>query len=184
MKIINRIIFHLFSFIVLFISAMGLMTLLRVVNLSSEYFAIAEIVKNPINQKIGIAVFIVLIMLSLKGLFFFGKEDEFDDGIELENDDGRLIITKHTLKNIIDQTVKSFDNIEDNYTKIYIDENSDISVLETIYVTNDTIIKEVSNSIQIKVKEAVKKSLDVELKVIDIRVRDVVKKKASRQERK
>lgn len=184
MKIINRVILHLFSFIILFISAMGLMTLLRVVSLSSEYLALAGVLNNIVYRRIGIAVFILLIILSLKGLFFFGNEEKYDDGIELENDDGRLIITKHTLKNIIDQTVKSFDNIEDSFTKIYIDENSDISVLETIYVTNDTIIKDLSNSIQIKVKEAVKKSLDVELKGIDIRVRDVVKKKASKSERK
>ena len=148
MKIINRIILHLFSFIILLISIIGLMTFLKTVSLSSEFLAVSDFVNDSANRKIGVAISIVFIILSLKSLLFYGKSEEYDDGIELENDDGKLIITKHTLTNIIDQTVRDFSNIEDSYTKLYIDENSDISVLETIYVTNDTVIKELSNNIQ------------------------------------
>ena len=184
MKIVNKLILQIFSFFILIVSVIGIMTLLGITDVSQEYLTICGIINDPTSKRIGIIILSIFILLALKGLFFYERKDDFDDGIQLENDDGRLIITRHTLKNIIDQTVKSFENIEDNYTKITIDENSDISILETIYVTDDTIIKDLSNNIQIKVKEAVKKSLDIELKGIDIRVRDVVKKKTSKAERK
>ena len=53
-------------------------------------------------------------------------------------------------------------------------ENNDLSILLTIEVSDNAIIKELSNNIQIRVKDAIKKSLDVEVKSIDIKVKNMI----------
>ena len=55
------------------------------------------------------------------------------------------------------------------------DENNDLSVSLTIEVDENAVIKELSNNIQIKVKDAIKKSIDVDVKSLDINVKDMVK---------
>ena len=45
-----------------------------------------------------------------------------------------------------------------------------------IEVDENAVIKELSNNIQIKVKDAIKKSIDVDVKSLDIRVKDMVQK--------
>ena len=42
-------------------------------------------------------------------------------------------------------------------------------------MSNNAVIKELSNNIQVKVKDAIKKSLDVDIKNLDIRVKNVIK---------
>ena len=55
------------------------------------------------------------------------------------------------------------------------DENNDLSVSLKIEVDENAVIKELSNNIQIKVKDAIKKSIDVDVKSLDINVKDMVK---------
>ena len=40
--------------------------------------------------------------------------------------------------------------------------------------SDNAVIKELSNNIQVKVKDAIKKSLDVDVKSLDIKVKDMV----------
>ena len=42
-------------------------------------------------------------------------------------------------------------------------------------MSNNAVIKELINNIQVKVKDAIKKSLDVDIKNLDIRVKNVIK---------
>ena len=44
----------------------------------------------------------------------------------------------------------------------------------TIEVLDNAVIKELSNNIQIRVKDAIKKSLDVEVKSLDIKVKNMI----------
>ena len=64
--------------------------------------------------------------------------------------------------------------MKDQQSKIILDENNDLSILLTIEVSDNAIIKELSNNIQIRVKDAIKKSLDVEVKSLDIKVKNMV----------
>ena len=41
-------------------------------------------------------------------------------------------------------------------------------------VSDQAVIKDLSNNIQVRVKDAIKKSLDVEVKSLDIKVKDMV----------
>ena len=93
----------------------------------------------------------------------------------LENEDGKLLITKDTLTSMVNSVVSSFEGVESQQSKIILDSNNDVSIILTLEVSNNAVIKELSNNIQVKVKEAIKKSLDVDIKNLDIRVKNVIK---------
>ena len=92
----------------------------------------------------------------------------------LENDDGKLLITKETLTSIVNSVVSGFESVKGQQSKIILDENNDLSILLTIEVSDNAVIKELSNNIQIRVKDAIKKSLDVEVKSLDIKIKNMV----------
>ena len=93
----------------------------------------------------------------------------------LENEDGKLLITKDTLTSMVNSVVSSFEGVESQQSKIILDSNNDVSIILTLEVSNNAVIKELSNNIQVKVKDAIKKSLDVDIKNLDIRVKNVIK---------
>ena len=64
---------------------------------------------------------------------------------------------------------------EENFRDGILLENNDVSIILTLEVSNNAVIKELSNNIQVKVKDAIKKSLDVDIKNLDIRVKNVIK---------
>ena len=84
------------------------------------------------------------------------------------------MITKETLTSIVNSVVAGFESVQGQQTRITLDENNDLSILLTIEVSDKAVIKELSNNIQIRVKDAIKKSLDVEVKSLDIKVKDMV----------
>ncbi len=66
-------------------------------------------------------------------------------------------------------------------TKILFDKDNNLSIILTIEVSEKAIIKELSNNIQIRVKDTIKKSLDIEVKSLDIRVKDMVRPEETKE---
>ena len=90
----------------------------------------------------------MLILLSIKCLFFPSYErhaqkyNDDEEGILLQNDNGKLLITKGTIKNLVNSTVDDFKNVDGADTNIYLDENNDVHVNLEINVYKETIIKD------------------------------------------
>ena len=133
------------------------------------------------NVLLGINV--VFIILAIKGIFFEAsdKEEKYKEGILLENEDGKLLITKDTLVSIVNSVVSGFDSVKSQQTKILFDKDNNLSIILTIEVYEKSIIKELSNNIQIRVKDTIKKSLDIEVKSLDIRVKDMVRPEETKE---
>ena len=177
MKVLDKIILCLFSVIILIMSVLTSFVIFGWLPLSDSYVYMSKILSDRINCNILIGINIILILMAIKGIFFESRtkeEKESSDGILLENEDGKLMIAKETLISIVNTTVSGFTSVKDKKAKILLDENNDVSIMITIEVANDAIIKELSNNIQIKVKEAIKKSLDIEVKNLDIKIKDIV----------
>ena len=102
----------------------------------------------------------------------------------LQNDNGKLLITKGTIKNLVNGTVDEFKELEGTEVDVNIDQNNEVYVDLTINVQKETVIKEVSTKLQNKIKDAVRKATDLEIKEINIKVKDVEKEKTERTEEK
>ena len=117
----------------------------------------------------------------MKALFFGSVskgEEKYNDGILLENDDGKLLITKETLISMINAVVAGFEGAKNCQTRVHLDKENNLSIVLTIEATSNTIIKELSNNLQIKIKEKIKESLDLDVTSINIRIKNIVESKA------
>ena len=150
------------------------------------YLLMINILSDTTTCNILIGVNIVFILLSLKAIFFESseKEEKYNDSVLLENDDGKLVITKETLIGIVNAVVEGFASVKDLQTKVYLDSENNLSIMLTVETTSDTVIKDLSNNLQIRIKEKIKESLDLEVKSINIRIKDVVEPKPSTNDKK
>lgn len=177
MKTIDRMILCVFSVVILIASIFSCFFIFNWADATNAYIFVTKLLADKTTCNILIGLNVVFILLAIKGIFFESKTEEeknLNNGILLENDDGKLLITKETLTSIVNSVVSGFESVKDQQSKIILDENNNLSILLTIEVSDNAIIKELSNNIQIRVKDAIKKSLDVEVKSLDIKVKNMV----------
>ena len=185
MRIIEKIALIIFSYIVLILSI--IMCLLVFGWLDTELVRnfIENIKMNSTLSAITLVVSVIAILLAIKCIFFdsTGKEiAKQREGILLENNDGKLLISKETIENLIASVAKGFDGAENVNSKVYVDKENNLSVYVTLFVHPDAVIKDLSNNLQNKIKEAVKRSSDLEVKEVNIKVRNITQEKSDIQE--
>ena len=95
----------------------------------------------------------------------------------LENDNGKLLVSKDTLESLANTVVKSFDSAETVTTKVEVDEESNVKIYITLFVHPDAVIKELSNKLQSNIKETIKNSLGLDVKEVNIRIKNISVKK-------
>ncbi len=129
------------------------------------------------HSNIILGVSIVVILLALKAIFFSGKDERATkDGVLMENDNGRLLISKDTLENLVINIVRGFDGTENVVAKVGLDKENNLKVYITLYVHPNIVIKDLTASIQNRVKEAIKKTSDLETKAVNVRIRNITPK--------
>ena len=122
----------------------------------------------PTVSNITLVVSILLMLLAIKCIFF----DNYDKN-NMESKSGKLLISKETLENLIINVVKGFEAAQNAQTKVIFDKENNIIVYLTLFVEPNTVIKELSLNLQNRIKEEVKKASDLEVKEVNITVRDI-----------
>lgn len=177
MKFIDKIILCIFSVLILLESVFLCFFVFGWINVTDFYVAINRLLADSGSCNILLGLCAIFILLAIKGIFFESKTEEEKDsntGILLENDDGKLIVTKEALISIVNSVVSGFESVKSQQCKIVLDENNDLSIMLTMEVSDNAIIKELSNNIQLRIKEEIKKSLDVDVKKLDIKVKNLI----------
>ncbi len=180
MKFIDRLALAIFSVLILLITVIVSLTIFGLIDVTTIYMIVTHFLADKTSCNIVIGINCVLILLALKCIFFESsgnKDEKYNDGILLENDDGKLLITKETLTSMVNAVVAGFSSVKNSWSKVKLDEENNLSIILTIETTNNTIIKELSNNLQMRIKEKIKESLDLEVKNIDIRVKNIVASK-------
>ena len=176
MKFLDKMILCIFSVLILLMAVISSACIFGWVDATGLYVFVTKALADQTTCNILLGLNVVLILFAIKGIFFESSTDEeksVGNGIMLENDDGKLV-TKETITSIVNSVVAGFEGVKDQQSKITLDENNDLSILLTIAVSDQAVIKDLSNNIQVRVKDAIKKSLDVEVKSLDIKVKDMV----------
>ncbi len=185
MKFIDRLILGLFAVLMLLIAVFSCFIIAGWVDITTVCIMFSNILKDSTTRIVLIVVNGIIILLSLKAIFFEGRDskEEYEEknGILLQNDDGRLLITKETLKNMVNTVVNGFSSVKNVQTKIILDSNNDLSIMLAIEVSDNAIIKELSNNIQMKVKDTIKSSMDIEVKNMDIKVTNIVAEQSTQE---
>lgn len=185
MKLIEKTSLIIFANLLLILS---IITCLLVFGWLSPEFAF-EVVKSALNDTVSsniiLGISIVIILLAIKCIFFDGSDKEKEkqkEGILLENNEGKLLISKETLESLIASVAKGFDGAENVSSKVFLDKENNVTVYVTLFVHPDAVIKDLSSNLQTKIKEAIKATSGLEVKEVNIRVKNIAPERLNIEE--
>ncbi len=185
MKILDKIGLAVFSTLILILAIILCLIIFGWIDINLIQAILENIIQNQITSNILLALNIMFILLAIKCIFFDSnsKHDmDYKNGILLENADGKLLITKDTIENLVNNIVKGFDSAENVSTRVELDKENNVMVFINLTVKENAIIKELSNNLQTKIKTTIKKTSDLEVKEVNIKVKGVEPEKIVGQE--
>lgn len=185
MKVMERITLVLFSTLMLIISVILCLLVFGWIDAGFVGEVILKGLNDPISSNILLGLNVIFILLAIRGIFYDSsakEKTEYRNGILLENADGKLLITKETIENLVNSVVKGFDSAEDVTTKIELDKENNVRVFVNLSVRENAIIKELSTNLQTKIKDTIKKTSDLEVKEVNIKVKNIEPVKETMQE--
>jgi len=184
MKILDKIGLALFSSIILIAGLIVIFAVGGWLDLNLVVDALKFAITDSVAQKVAVGVSAVLIILAIKCIFLNSDSkstSNIKDGILLENDNGKLLVSKDTIESLTNSVVRNYETAQNVMTKVELDEESKVSIYITLFVYPDAIIKDLTLSLQRDVKEAVKKSLDLEVKDVNVRIKNITVKKENKE---
>ena len=137
---------------------------------------IGKILISQTYTYVMIAICIILMLLAIRCIFFSEvdeKKNELDTGILLQNEDGKLLITAETLKNMVNGVCGEFKEILRCVPEVSITKENEIIIDVTIDVANDTVIKNISSKLQMEIKKVIKVATGLDIESVNVRIRNV-----------
>ena len=176
MKTIEKITLVLFSTIMLIISVILCITTFGWIDVQDIANVLHMLIANELSSNVILVLSIIFILLAIKCIFFESdvkEKEEYKNGILLENVNGKLLITKETIENLVNAVVKGFDSAEEVTTQIQLDNENNLTVFVNMSVKENAVIKELSTNLQNKIKETIKKASDLDVKEVNIKVKNI-----------
>lgn len=176
MKKLEKFTLVLFSTIMLILSVVLCLEIFGWLDASFVTGVLEIAISNQVTSNILLVLSIIFILLAIKCIFFDSsakEKEEYNNGILLENSNGKLLITRETIENLVNAVVRGFDSAEDVTTRIELDNENNLSVFINLTVRENAIIKELSTNLQNKIKETIKQASDLDVKEVNIKVRDI-----------
>lgn len=175
MKFIEKVSLAIFSVIVLILALIICLLIFGWLKVSTVLFVIQLALSKPFVVNILLWSSIVVVLLAIKCIFFFsGDQTEKSEGILLQNENGRLLITVDTIENLVKGVVSGFSNVKNSTCKVSLNRQvNNVKIQLNLTVKADTIIKELSANIQERIKNVIKQTIELDIKEIDIKIKDI-----------
>ena len=135
-----------------------------------------SLIVGDTSSKILLGVSVVFILLSIKCIFFDSTSREQmkeRQGVLLENESGKLMISKETIENLVNSVALNFQSAEDVTTRVELDRENNVKVYVNLIINSNAVIKDLSANLQAKIKEKIKTATDLEVKEVNITVKKV-----------
>lgn len=185
MKFLERFALTIFSIIILIVSIALLCVLFEVVEVNIITTPISYVLNNIIAFRTTLVIAVICILLAIKCLFFRSKKQDLGkDGIVLENSSGKLVISKESLENLVASVARDIPGAEAVSSRTILDKDRNLKVFVTTTVSKDIMLKEVSTELQTKIKEAMKNTADLEVKEVNIKIKNITSKKVKKVKEK
>ena len=176
MKIIEKITLILYSNIILIMSV--ILCLLVFGWLDANVVAnLKALLIGETSSKIILGASVAFILLSIRCIFFdpTSKQEQKDkQGVLLANDNGKLMISKETIENLVEAVTKEYKEAKDVSSRVELDKNNNVNIYVNLVVGSETIIKDLTVDLQNRIKEKVKQSADLEVKEVNITIKKAV----------
>jgi len=184
MKKLDKIILALFSILMFLASILIIAVIVGWIKITTIYTFINMALENPNTTKAILIIAIVCLLCSIKGIFFESSDKKNKKaGVLMQNDNGKLLISKSTIENIVQNVVNGFDSVEGTSVSTEMDNLNNLIINVNLVVGNNVVIKELTLNMQNRIKEAIKKTSDLEVKEVNVKIKDIaVEKKEHNKE--
>ena len=179
MKILEKITLIIYSNIMLILSIILCLLVFGWLDMGLVGDIVTKIIVGETSGKILLGLNIVFILLSIKCIFFDSTSREQikeRQGVLLENESGKLMISKETIENLVNSVALNFQSAEDVTTRVELDRENNVKVFVNLIVNEEAVIKDLSANLQARIKEKVKAATDLEVKEVNITVKKVAPK--------
>ena len=184
MKVVEKITLFLYSNIMLILSIILCLLVFGWLDMGLAGGIVQKIITGDLSGKIILGISLLFILLSIKCIFFSStssNETKNTQGVLLENESGKLLISKETIENLVNSVALNFENSEQVTTRIDLDKDNNVIVYVNLTVSSDAVIKDLSANLQKDIKEKIKNATDLEVKEVNITVKRVVEKQEETQ---
>lgn len=188
MKILEKFVLILYSFLVLVISVVLCLVIFKIIDIETINNCIKYMLEDSTILITVLASSIVCILLSIRCLFFrkrkeIKKSDATD--ILLENESGRLLISKRAIENAVRNVVNNaVKDTKDCKVIVDIDPANYLSVYVSILLNNNLKIRDMTLDLQLKIKSQIKDDFDLDVKQVNIKIGSVEEKENEKKESK
>ena len=177
MKFLEKLSLTIFSTIILILSLILCLILFGWIESSNIHYFISYIASIPIATNLTLVALVIFMLLAIKCIFFssYSKEKEVKtEGILLENEAGKLLISIDTIENLVKAVVSGFSNVKSANCKVRLDKSVNNVVIDmNLVVTAETVFKELSANFQNKIKEVIKTTTEIDVKAINIKIKNI-----------
>ena len=181
MTLFQKIISVTFASIVLVMSVVFMLTLGGILEPDLGSNIMEEMIEGEFWSKIFFAVCVILAIFAVKEIAFGEKVSrEGREGIILENETGKLIISKESLENLISGVGKEIEGIDNISSRTFIDIEKNVVVEANVVVGREVVLKDISTQLQKRVKEALKQTADLDVKYVNIKIKNISNKKSKK----
>lgn len=185
MKFLDRLALAVFSIIVFVLAVLLCLMMFGWFDAELIISALNYLKANEIATNVTIGVSVVLILLALKAMFFesYSKEDNSKEGILLENDNGKLVVSRDTLENLTNSVSRTIKGVESVVSRVILDKENHLIIFINLLVKSDALIKDLSSGLQEKVKQTVKDSLGLDVKEVNIKIKNITNETVAKNEK-
>ena len=184
MKLLEKFVLIIYSFFMLIISAVICLLIFKVIDMDTIKMWKDFLTQNQSATIIALGTSVICFLLSIRCLFFrkrkeIRKSDATD--ILLENDSGKLLISKSAIDNAVKNIISDVMEKEPE-TKVVVDIDpaSNLSIYISIMIENEIKVKDLSVGLQLKIKEKIKEDFDLEVKQVNIKIDSLPQKNNSK----
>ena len=179
MKILEKITLIIYSNIMLILSIVLCLLIFGWLDMALVGDFCYKMIVGDTSSKVLLGLGVAFILLSIKCIFFDSTSKEQikeRQGVLLENESGKLMISKETIENLVNSVALNFQSAEQVSTRVELDRENNVKVFVNLTVTEDAVIKDLSANLQTRIKEKVKTATDLEVKEVNIKVKKVAPK--------
>ncbi len=174
MKKLDKLILALFSILIFLQSVLVICVIAGWIKTETLFTFANIIINGERTSKIILGAEIVLLLCAIKSIFFDSpSESKKAQGILMQNDNGKLLISRTTIENIVSGVVSGFDSVKNVSVSTELDHLNNLIINVNLVVNKTVVIKELTLNMQNKIKEAIKKTSDLEVKEVNVKIKDI-----------
>lgn len=180
MKVIEKITLIIYSNLILIMAVIACLLVFGWLDIDIVQGLTKTLIISSTSSKIILGVSIVFILLSIRCIFFDpSSKQEIKDkqGILLANENGKLMISKETIENLVEAVTKEYKAAKEVSSKVELDKDNNVNIFVNLVVGADTVIKDLSIDLQNKIKNKVKETTDLDVKEVNITVKKAIQEK-------